>query len=368
MRFLTLFPNCENVHLVKDVGMVPYCLHKFSAYDSTIASYKNGDYPYLNTEVEGLKQVFIVKKYSSERLNVLYFLMKNAKNYDVLQLYHFSISSLIYLTFFKLLKSFSSIKKTYLKLDADDGILDVKLDGFFGWLAKLMLSKIDLISVECKVLYDKLKPIPFWNENLIYMPNGFYTHEIRNLIEYEEKQNIVLTVGRIGSYQKANEFLMEAFAAIAEEKPSWMLQFVGPIEKDFNDYIKDFFINFPNLKERVVFFGSISDRVVINDIYKKAKIFSLTSRYEGFPLVFLEAMRMGCTLISSDVSAAYDVIENDKYGRIFKNENVDELIVKLRDLMSNEDYISENCLAIQNFVYENFYWPNLVEKINAKLI
>ena len=38
-RFLTLFPELENVHLMKDVGMIPYIMHKEFGYDSYIASY-----------------------------------------------------------------------------------------------------------------------------------------------------------------------------------------------------------------------------------------------------------------------------------------------------------------------------------------
>ena len=64
-KFLTIFPNAENVHLIKDVGMIPYTLHREYGYDSTIASYKNGVYPYYETEVKGITQVFISKKFNN---------------------------------------------------------------------------------------------------------------------------------------------------------------------------------------------------------------------------------------------------------------------------------------------------------------
>src|SRR5690606_18185735 len=57
----------------------------------------------------------------------------------------------------------------------------------------------------------------------------------------------------------------------------------------------------------------------------KAKIFTLTSKLEGFPLVFSEAVNYGCLVISSDVDAAYDITKNGETGFIFTYPNVDEL-------------------------------------------
>jgi L-malate glycosyltransferase len=57
-----LFPECRNVHLIKDVGMIPYILYKYYGYDSKIVCYNNETYSSLNKEVKGLKLNFIEKK------------------------------------------------------------------------------------------------------------------------------------------------------------------------------------------------------------------------------------------------------------------------------------------------------------------
>ena len=67
MRFVTMYPETENVHLIKDVGMIPFIMHKKFAYDSTIVCYKNEDYSYLENEVKGLKLDFI-KKYTGKSI------------------------------------------------------------------------------------------------------------------------------------------------------------------------------------------------------------------------------------------------------------------------------------------------------------
>lgn len=61
-RFLTIFPIAMNVHLIKDVGMISYIMHKELDYELTLLCYKNDDYSYLEKEVKGLKIVYL-KRY-----------------------------------------------------------------------------------------------------------------------------------------------------------------------------------------------------------------------------------------------------------------------------------------------------------------
>ena len=62
MRFLTVFPLLENVHLIKDVGMIPFVLHRDFGYDSTILSFDDAKgLNHLENEVKGLKKRLIKK-------------------------------------------------------------------------------------------------------------------------------------------------------------------------------------------------------------------------------------------------------------------------------------------------------------------
>ncbi|WP_242846035.1 hypothetical protein [Clostridium novyi] len=55
-------PNTKNVNLVKEMGMIPYKLHKKFGYDAKIACYNLDEYTYLNEEVKGLKTRFYRRK------------------------------------------------------------------------------------------------------------------------------------------------------------------------------------------------------------------------------------------------------------------------------------------------------------------
>ena len=94
MRFVTLFTRTENIHLLKDVGLVPYYLHRCFGVDASIATYKNSEsYPYLEREVNGLKLEFFPKTKLGKLLDGISYLTKEGKNIDVLNLYHLNLSS-----------------------------------------------------------------------------------------------------------------------------------------------------------------------------------------------------------------------------------------------------------------------------------
>ncbi len=357
--FVTLFPETENFHLTKDVGMIAYILHKYFNYDSIMVCYKNGEYPYLNNEVKGLKIDFMERITGDSEEDGKKYLIKNAARIDILHLFHLCKRSLNLIVTYK---SLNPKGKVYLKLDAS--VYDKKITLSEPIINILKLC--DLISIETKHLYD------YFNENwpitVEYIPNGFYDHVKREEVEFEEKENIICTVGRIGTRQKDNETLMEAFKLASPSLPGWKLKLIGPVREEFKTYITDFFDKNPHLKDKVIFTGEISDKKVLNEEYKKAKIFCMTSLpMESFGLVFVEAARNGCFIISSDIPSAWDVTDNKKFGEIFEVGNIVQLSELLVHSCGDEERLRNTCKPIQSFMYENFYWVDICRKIDEFL-
>jgi len=363
IKFLTIFTPCENIHLIKDVGMIPYVMYKDFGYDSTIASYNNGNYPYLESEVKGVSQIFIEKRFKSDFLNLIFFIFNNFKKFDILQVYHFSLKQLLVLNLFKILNFRNKRARAYLKMDVNHTIKTWSFSSTKKIIYNLVLKKIDLISLESKKLYDYCKQNNILEEKIKYIPNGFYDHGSRNDTPFSEKENLIITVGRIGTFEKNNEVLFEGFREFCKQNNTWKLEVIGPVEDDFKSYISNFFKENPNLIDRLLLTGGILDRDVLNDKYIKAKIFVLTSRSEGFPLVFLEAIKAGCTIISTDLDTAYDVTDNGKLGGIFPIGDFMELSKILESKVSNVEKLSNDCLSIQNFAYNNFYWKTICANI-----
>ena len=59
MKWVTLFPNCYNENLMKDVGLIPYFMNKEHNINSYIVTFETDKFKYLEKEVKGLKHITI---------------------------------------------------------------------------------------------------------------------------------------------------------------------------------------------------------------------------------------------------------------------------------------------------------------------
>ena len=151
-----------------------------------------------------------------------------------------------------------------------------------------------------------------YKDKLIYVPNGIFNPDFDENID---KDDIILTVGRIGDYEKNNELLVEAILMIPEDKLiGWKIYFVGKVNSDFEKYIKEIYLKNEYLKKYFIFTGEINDKKYLYRLYSKAKIFCLTSRWESFGIVIPEAMNFGNYIITTDFPAAHDIIINKDRG------------------------------------------------------
>ena len=372
--FVTVFTETENFHLVKDVGQLPYFMYKTEGYDATLISYQNNvEYPFIDQEVNGLKLNYIPNKgrFLYFELGVLYYLLNKSKSIAVLNLFHFKKDNILYLLIYKLVNPQG---KAYIKLDMD--ILFFKnynaflfsnyalknfiLKALTSWIFKLT----DLFSVETDQAKDYLLNVyPELQNKLICISNGvdnLYLDKKIPIKAFQEKENIILTVGRIGTHQKNTELLLDALK-ITDLK-DWKVYILGPIEESFKKYIADFYKEYPQLENKVIFTGNITDRKELFDWYNRAKVFCLSSRYEGFPIAFPEALYFGNYLISSPVSSAEHITSKGKYGTVAKAD-AHEFSNALQNSIEPGFLSSQRYEEIRRFSKDNFTWPGIVKKL-----
>ena len=105
-----------------------------------------------------------------------------------------------------------------------------------------------------------------------------------------------LVVGHVGrmSYPKNHEFLLQLFAELLKVRSDALLILVGTGEKE-ND-IKNM-VSRIGIEPSVIFLGNRSD---VNELYQAMDIFVLPSRFEGVPLVGVEAQFAGLPCLFSD--------------------------------------------------------------------
>ncbi|MFT8314220.1 MAG: glycosyltransferase family 4 protein [Clostridium sp.] len=367
MKYCVLYPKAENVHLIKDVGMIAYKLNRLYGYDSYVVSYNNDKYDYLNNEVKGLKIDFIERKHKN-LINIFYYLKKNSKTIDVLQIFHMTFNSVIYACLYKF---FNRKGIVFLKLDCTGLLLDriENMKAIQKVFFNFFLNRVDIIGVEQKSIFHKLRfLLGKHKDKLMNIPNGidFNSEYFKEDISFDDKENTILNVGRIGSSEKATDLLMEAYALIDKNlRKDWKLVFVGPIEESFKSTINNFFNKHENMKDNVIFKGAIFDRKRLFEEYKRAKIFCLTSQYESVGIALIEAIACGDVIVSTRVGIAEEIVNGDN-GAVVEVGDVRAIANALEELINNNK-LGDFSQNVQENCRENYNWDNIVEKLHYKI-
>ena len=400
IKFITIMKWTVNADLIKMTGQIPYNLYKKYGYDSTLITYKNETiddlseeekkfnmpvekYTYQETLVKGLKLEFLKRegKFLGLDKAILKYIIKNAKSIDVLNLYHYSLQTMIYTIIFKFLNKKGLV---YITLDNDLGSLEYqpyslllshpknKVRNFIAYriIEPLFLRKVDFLSNETRNGTEKLKKLyKKYKEKFFYQPYGIDENFILSnnikVKSFEEKENIILTVARIGNPQKNNELLLKALENI--DLKDWKVILAGKVDPDFQPFIDNFFEKNPELKEKVIFTGHITDRNQLYDLYNKAKIFVMTSNFESFGIVMVEAGYFGDYILTSNVASAKDITNNCDCGDIFEIGNIEEFQKKLQNLINNPEIIKNNIPKITKHIKDNFIWSNIIDNLNSMI-
>ena len=146
-----------------------------------------------------------------------------------------------------------------------------------------------------------------------------------------EKKNVV-TVGRL-SPQKNHKLLIDSFAAIANEFPDTDLCIYG--DGDLSDKLQER-INILGMRERIFLKGYTDD---VPAAVSGAKLFVLSSDYEGMPNCLMEAMALGTASISTDCPCGGPrmLIEAGKSGMLVPVGDIKELSETMRQLLADEN-------------------------------
>lgn len=142
----------------------------------------------------------------------------------------------------------------------------------------------------------------------------------------------LLCVGRL-DFQKNQEVLLRAFAALVPEFPDWRLVLVGDgVEEDRLRALAAAL----GCADRVEFIGRISN---VADHYLAADIFCLPSKWEGFPNTLAEAMAYGLPCVGfAGCDGVSHLIEEGRTGILAAgNGALETLAPALRTLMADAD-------------------------------
>ncbi len=148
----------------------------------------------------------------------------------------------------------------------------------------------------------------------------------------------ILAAGRL-TRQKGYDLLIEAFGHVTAQHPDWQLRICGegPMRPDLESMIRECGLeDAVHLHEPTADFGAE---------IASASIFVLSSRFEGLPLVLLEAMSKGMGIVSFDCpTGPADVIEDHRNGILVPPRDVEALAAGVVELIEDED-LRRRCAA-----------------------
>lgn len=132
-----------------------------------------------------------------------------------------------------------------------------------------------------------------------------------------------LAVGRFTPLHKGIDLLIKAFHLFAQKNHDWMLDIVGE-GKEEQKYRA--LINKYKLEDRITIHPFTNH---IQDYYSNAQVYVLSSRWEGMPLVLVEAMSYGLPIVTSDLPVCQEILGD--FGLYFENGNIEDLAQRLED-------------------------------------
>ena len=167
-----------------------------------------------------------------------------------------------------------------------------------------------------------------WNKakRVEVIPN-FSNMPISRLSNCENKR--VIAVGRL-EWQKGYDLLFEGWKQIETKYPDWKLDIFGSgrLESELKELLAAFQLKTVKINS---FTPDISEK------YAKSSICVLSSRFEGFSLVLLEALRHGVPCVTFNCPfGPSDVLEDGKCGFVVSNGDVNALSEKICLLIENE--------------------------------
>ncbi len=394
MKLVHICEEFEYTWIGKDNGMLPIYAHKILGYDSKIVtSNLKGDLPDKVRGVEIVKIPRWFKKIKNflpfiihlKRIPLYYYICRNAKDIDVLMLFHITKCSYWRAYFYK---KFNPAGKIYIKADFNLDVYRKELDRinmspknlkeYFRKKREIkeyskrkkLVELATLISYETEIAYEEMKDSYAGistKGKTILLPNGYddlLVEKNYKLKKFEEKENIFLTVGRLGAEEKNTELLLNVFEKI--DLKNWKFYLVGGIEKDFKNKIEEFFKKYPEKKENIIFTGEIKNRDRLYEYYNRAKVFVLPSKWESFGIVMVEAQAFNNYILTSPTFAAKDITDSEKVGKIFKIENDSELLESIQNIIEGSIDLSSKEKGIVEHK-KRFKYSVLIERIKNGL-
>lgn len=225
-------------------------------------------------------------------------------------------------------------KKTIIHIHVGNQLLDHTNDRLFMFV----LQKATKVVVLAQVLKTLMKEKYNLDARVLYNPIEEQPKRDKNKVE----KNIFFAAYL--TKNKGYDTLLKAFKEVVVKHPDWKLVLAGSGE---TEKAKRMIIEY-GIEKNVEMYPWLNKEQMAEQ-YRKASIYCIASKKEGFPMAFLEAASYGIPIVTTPVGGIVDVIENEKNCMIFGFDDNIALTNQLNKLIEYHDIrttISKNLIIL----------------------
>ncbi len=165
----------------------------------------------------------------------------------------------------------------------------------------------------------------------------------KDYVEYDGNSKTIITAGHF-FFTKGYDLAVEVAKEVFKVHPDWQWRFVGDGQRfeEIKDKVKEY-----GLEKNVIFAGRTNNMA---EEYKKAALYVMTSRTEGFGLVLTEAKSYNLPTLAFDVDfGPREIIEDNHSGYLVPAFDIELMAQKICELIEN----NEKRISFSNHAKDN---------------
>lgn len=177
------------------------------------------------------------------------------------------------------------------------------------------------------------------------------------------REKWIVTAGRL-TYQKGTEYLAEISVSVLKKHPDWKWLILGDGEEKG---ILEQAVEQNRLEDQLILKGIVDD---VAWYLNRARLFVLTSRYEGYGMCLVEALQMEVPCVSFDIKIGpSEIIADEQNGVLIPPYECEQMIEEIHNLIGNPERLDEfrnkTTLGLERYQEETIKkrWMNLLEQL-----
>lgn len=232
--------------------------------------------------------------------------------------------------------------------------VNVLMDLIAGRWANQIIAVSDHTREQLRDLYR------FDEDKLTTVPPGIDTERFRPVDEIhpavEPNRETILVVSRLDP-RKGIDKAIHAFAQLDRPNAELLIGGTGRLESSLMELATEL-----GVREDVRFLGFVPDEEMVS-LYASVDLFVLPSEYEGFGIVFMEAMACGTPVVGTDVGGIPTAVEEGETGYLVPRDGVDELSERMTEMLTNPEAYEQLSKASRKWA-ETHNWNTIAKRVS----